>query len=1071
MGALETVLQCVFNGEEAVLPSRTPLEATLLVQYLTRQRISHDSEGKEQSALRWVLRNAVFDSTFNLKDLRRSDGNYLPALEFISCEFRNGFCADGAAINRLSFDNCTFTSEIRCNNFISLRNAKVATEVQFRRLRPSSIAKVPATDHAEDPQTASAIEQADGSPDAASPAPLQLLWIDCFAVSVGTNFILMDSHLRAPGGAECLTTGEVHYALDLSTANIACDLRLQSRVTLAGGLKMRDATVGGTVWAQGLLATDGDEESANGKPATPSGRQAFRMQNTSIGGALVLDVDESDASLVDIEQRRFRCTGEFDLRELRLKGSLFLGAAKIATRVLLNGAHIEGDFTAPTQEGNLKETFGGEQKEQTPRRLEIQGDLILSSCRIAGNCQLDLDVSSIFAEGAQLSSLALKGKCYYLNGAGIDISRNLVIWLSMLLEVRLRGARVGGELDISRTSFYPKEELRDRKRLLLLEDAEIKHQLIVSPAYAVGSRVWRWPALSFYPHAVDKVYFNLWQVPLQEDENDVNRGNRTVTLLTQGGEAIRLLDGDSKKIHSLNGTELPGGDRSPSGSVLSLTSVSAARDYLGFFCAAVWGDKGAFCIVEKDSQLPERGREELSKKLAALQKDKPDHEQEGTYRFTRFVRYSENLFEANFLVKTNGLVEMLNDTPLKLMSAPSPAEQEQAEALQVGGTELSSAPGADVTYEKTELPDYSGKPIRTGIDPDDSDYPDKLDTRHAKVRVLQTSKDFEAEVQNWKQLIFIDLEGVQISLRDAQCGTLDDDAGRAWRGARVELENFRYTSTRMPRGILEKHEKTARMHWLSGSWNEHRTGLGPNRRFARLRENVLRLLGKSPRSTTAVSSKFRSQPYTQLAKVMRERGDDDSARDIESERIKLAADDRANDFWGRLALLWWWFYGLFFRYGLSPLRALGTLLVFWLAGSMGIHILDDSGLLKTNVNMFARALRTEPAGEVIAEVPETTNTEQPLSCGATITPTLYAAELMTPVLNFGQAKRCDIGSVAGSESSRDTLRLGRLHLRVFHWLCAPQLWEYVRASYILLGSVITSLALLTFSGIARRWEH
>ena len=44
-------------------------------------------------------------------------------------------------------------------------------------------------------------------------------------------------------------------------------------------------------------------------------------------------------------------------------------------------------------------------------------------------------------------------------------------------------------------------------------------------------------------------------------------------------------------------------------------------------------------------------------------------------------------------------------------------------------------------------------------------------------------------------------------------------------------------------------------------------------------------------------------------------------------------------------------------------------------------------------------------------------------------------------------------------------------MKVPTFLIHETVWEYGKALYMLVGSVVSSLALLTFSGIARRWEH
>ena len=95
-------------------------------------------------------------------------------------------------------------------------------------------------------------------------------------------------------------------------------------------------------------------------------------------------------------------------------------------------------------------------------------------------------------------------------------------------------------------------------------------------------------------------------------------------------------------------------------------------------------------------------------------------------------------------------------------------------------------------------------------------------------------------------------------------------------------------------------------------------------------------------------SEFRAQPYTHLAQILRERGDDDAARKVEAEKMWQGAVDRADA--TRHGMLWrtyWWRpYGVMFGYGLSPIRALlsvlGVLAVCWIC----VSLMSFNGMLQ-----------------------------------------------------------------------------------------------------------------------------
>ncbi len=240
------------------------------------------------TSCRCVIKNAVFAKKLDLSDGRLSDGAPLPAIEFQRCEFKEGFCADGAHLERLRFFCCKFTApenvdnlewpdedetrrqEFECSynqapvklhtlrkpkNCVSMRNCRVETELRIEKLEPIDC------------------EGKHG-----------LLTIDAFAARVGTNVHISDTVLRAQRGESGNLSEEAHYALHLATATIAGDVQLWPNVVLEGGLKMRDAQVGGSSWANGLQATDGEDLESRSRliVAGNTPRKAFGLiQQTS----------------------------------------------------------------------------------------------------------------------------------------------------------------------------------------------------------------------------------------------------------------------------------------------------------------------------------------------------------------------------------------------------------------------------------------------------------------------------------------------------------------------------------------------------------------------------------------------------------------------------------------------------------------------------------------------------------------------------------------------------------------------------------------------------------------------
>ncbi len=264
---------------------------------------------------------------------------------------------------------------------------------------------------------------------------------------------------------------------------------------------------------------------------------------------------------------------------------------------------------------------------------------------------------------------------------------------------------------------------------------------------------------------------------------------------------------------------------------------------------------------------------------------------------------------------------------------------------------------------------------------------------------------------------------------------------------------------------------------------------------------------------TPQASSFLAQPYAHLAMVFRERGEDDSAREVEAEKMWQEAVHR-----GRLSFrhwlakhLLWRPYRVMFNFGLSSARALITILIFWCVGWASTFLLSDQRMLRASVTKTASAMLLKDGespksafdgiyrietkasksdskeqlakaasdqqkqAEEAAFLKDKQDSLADYSCEEDIEPALYSFELMTPVINLHQESRCEIRSKPrGIDGKTPAIRvnLGSKHhfnlplLFSYGWL-----WEYAKALYMLVGSIIISLAILTFSGIARRWEH
>lgn len=988
------LLDQVEHGQDVEFKNKTNISARFLRDHILEIAGTEIGASPRQGCPRWVIHNAAFAEQLDLSDGRRSGGAPLPAIEFHGCEFRRGFIANGARVDRLLFDGCAFTSDEPNGNFISLRNCHVDSELRIENIEPF----VKADDKL---------------------AGRRLLWVDAFAITIGTNMVVQDTLLRAPEDQSPSAVLEPRYALDLSTATIHCDLQLQPGVTLEGGLKMRDARIGGTVWGQGLHATDGETDESRQR-ITDRGdkpRGGFRAQGAHIRGNLALGaisgkVDES----VDPKGRdpvRFWCEGEVDLTWLQLEGTVELSGAFVGrtadSHLDLYGARLGEVIAFPQVPTATLERI------DLPLKLvlDVEQFIRLDSCRISGRCDMELKTDELSCAGLSVEgNLTFRGTVQVLNAAGLDVRRDTVLALNGLDTCNLGGANVKGKLDISDTLFSKKESKK-----VSLRDADIGHMLVISPLYFQITSVRQW-SLTCYPG------FTLSEILLPEDES---HAIRTASFLRKRKD-VRLLTGDSAVLHTLN--------RSIG---FRVQDEKQAREYLRLFSAYTWADKGAFTLIERTAALPGAFRGKVEIHPVALAKEKAGAPGE-VFFFDSYVRYGLFLYKAQFEVRADGGVKMVTYELVKL------GEKDP------------------VVYEQSEVPEYA-KPFRIVANRNNApDFASEAETRIAPEKFMQ-------EVPDWSErLVKGRLSGVHFDLRDSSCGTLDDNAGRVWEGAPLaELEEFTYGVMFLPPRAKVDDEEAARLRWLSGLPKQSR-----RQRLWSWGGRVLKVLPGRFAPHHDDDRPFRAQPYTQLSKALRQRGDDEAARTVEAEKIRLAAYDRASTIPGRFAMFcWWWPYGFWFRFGLSPVRAFGTLLLLWSVGFFAIKLLDENDLLQANVNTVASAVVLRPKGDVIPVVPQASGdmSAQKLPCGESIAPALYAAELLIPILNLHQVGRCDIRREESQDEHNVTLTFRNRSYRVFNWMVLPRTWEYARFVYLVIGSIVTSLALLTFSGIARRWER
>ena len=136
--------------------------------------------------------------------------------------------------------------------------------------------------------------------------------------------------------------------------------------------------------------------------------------------------------------------------------------------------------------------------------------------------------------------------------------------------------------------------------------------------------------------------------------------NLFVYFISKGDTLVRL-DGTSPPLHAFNAGNIR-------------LTPETAQFYLEFFCFFVRGEEGPFLIVDSldNPYLPGSLRklddqtgahyDELTRLFRKPRAYEPDGN--GNYRYSAMVFYSNAMFIADFLIKTDGMIEMKGDDPV-----------------------------------------------------------------------------------------------------------------------------------------------------------------------------------------------------------------------------------------------------------------------------------------------------------------------------------------------------------------------------------------------------------------------
>ncbi|MGD9729759.1 MAG: hypothetical protein AB7V39_25740 [Nitrospiraceae bacterium] len=585
------------------------------------------------------LKGAIIEGTLDLVDGGRDAGGDCPALVLEDCSLPGdtvgknkgvGIDARHVRMTRLELKNCRFSK-------LDLTGVELSGDFDFSGAKPFETGG--------DCQVVARDARIDGT-------------------VRGANAELMLNSIRSNHHDQ---TRE--YALDLKGSEIEGSVMLRPGFIAKGGVVVSNCKFSNDLWLDGAELI--------------SRHDAFSAQLARIDGVIVLREikntnEDGKESIV-----KFRASGNLNFYQANL------GMADLSGAVLSSGApwvfdahmaEIRGDFlmNGIEAQGDIRlsnATIGGgiisqDAKFQsiyasnitvwgniTLAEIEAQGDIELSNATIGGD---------IISQGAKFQSIY---------APDISVRGNVTLHEEISGEVNFEGARIEGHMALG--SFGKKG--RDRLALPLLVCANRKAQItfensiigqmkvagielkkplvedIPSERRTVNIEAIRTRALLCYPtKRLVEAAFTI-NGNAQGKKDNKHNGRTIVSLLLDPTlldptKSPIILSGNSYRIHKLNRET----------NALKLETKEEVEEYLRFFCANVWGEEGAFIIVDK-KDVNDSVKNQTPPISVKWDADKQSwHTPTGVG-----VVYANHLFESKFRILQDGRVEMVEDKPLQ----------------------------------------------------------------------------------------------------------------------------------------------------------------------------------------------------------------------------------------------------------------------------------------------------------------------------------------------------------------------------------------------------------------------
>jgi hypothetical protein len=812
--------------------------------------------------------------------------------------------------------------------------------------------------------------------------------------------------------------------------------------------------------------------------ALPSPSAAIDLWKTNAVRGLLIDEDTETTGALRLSRSQWGKHVKICPRAITAVQS----QRRFATCIDAKALRIDGDFT-----------LGGK------RGTQLRGRVNLAEMQVAGNAHL------CGLGFAHPKNMDLQGK------------NDSDDWMS------LEATQVGGRLTVEALTWNLASSRADA--------SDLEHD-----AFLQGP--WRFGTIACYPDAL---------IAEQQRPDAIVRAIFFPKGLAGSGPCHFVLDGTSAAIHGLNRA---------SPSPLQLDSAEKRLAYLAFFCDNVHGDEGPFRIITcldsaRMEDLP-AGEGPVRPHQFTDPEEKQTETEGGAIAWDHDVTviYAAHVFGATMQVRQDGMVEMLEDWPIRALKEELPVDKGMLRAP------LMPHWLKTVRYTRN-LGVFGWRRAR--------DARSLLLAKRAALATVTMSSQLPRKV----------------NLSRLRCAFMDDEFGNGWgltEGLRLAVVGFHCdhvehtseqnsaraiappvtenSSTKMPAigeatthfseaidqgATHKKNATTNRLQWLHMQFARQ-----PVARWrARLAGMLLAMGGAVPlasgllrqlaeplvRHRPLITSKdFAPQSWDVFAMSDLRAGEREKGHAIIIDRTrqsaKIAAEQMRKALRTRWGLFWsagiplavfglwilaypdqrddWraaaltlavigvsqaapiilrigdWLFRWGFSYGLSSARALRTIVLLLALGTAATHLARTGSVISGGGEWDSRIWISDPAtGERIlrpeialvlavdydadAKVDGRPVTRGPVLSGNVVfadaapciygvTSSLYALDVFVPVLDLDQESRCTIREQQeGSEGSDP-----------YAW------WRYAKSLFEILGWIVTSLTILTISGVMRR---